>query len=257
MTIEKYSVPWEVTKGKRELIFKNNGLYLRGDLDIDLFRGFHAVIYAIRDREGKLYSVLRRFRFYSQELEEFCDITGKLPLIREWYNILQKGYIFPKSMFKPYKEEYRMSFTIVLHRDPTVTGQDIQIVSNLFGQTSLYPDVYVVASKGRDFLYIKQEIYDKLPNKWAINDLAEIVADKLEEQHRIYEQFWIEIAECRATGKIVKIPIYEDYTKKAMFVETPTRYGINIPTVLPKSTTYIVQSQPVIDPTQIDEQYSL
>jgi len=97
MTIEKYGVPWEVTKGKRELIFKNNGLYLRGDLDIDLFRGFHAVIYAIRDREGKLYSVLRRFRFYSQELEEFCDITGKLPLIREWYNILQKGYIFQRA----------------------------------------------------------------------------------------------------------------------------------------------------------------
>lgn len=241
MKINKYGVDWDVNySGKsRTILLKNTGVCFVCDLGMDAFRGPHLVIYSLQKDLEHMYRIEKHFRFYSKELEPFYDDYRNNMLYKEWYHILQRGYTFPKSLFKPYEDAFRMSITTALNRDKTTTPQDVQIVSNLFLHTRFPPNFTVTSSKGRDFIVVSEQIYEQLPAKWTVHDIEKLIQPQVYTLYRVYEQPWQEIAECRAKNKPVRIQVQENRTGGSIiFTERKTPYGVKLATVLPKSTNY-------------------
>ena len=241
MKINKYGVEWNVNySGKpRTVLLKNTGLCFMCDLGMDAFRGPHLVVYSLQMDSEHIYQIKKHFRFYSEELEPFYDNYRNDMLYREWYHILQNWYTFPKSLFKPYEDAFRMSITTALNRDKSMTPQDVQIVSNLFLHTRFPPNFTVTSSKGRDFLIVSKQVYEQLPAKWTVHDIEKAIRPQIDTLYRIYEQPWQEIAECRSKNKPVRIQVQENRTGGSIiFTERKTPYGVKLATVLPKSTNY-------------------
>jgi len=107
-------------------------------LNCDLYKGPFLALVHIKSRDRALYNVQGRFRLYSPELEQFGYKNQELKRMFHWYHILQDGYTFSKSMFRPYGTRYRMSLTSALKKDADVTYDDILAVANLFNNIPLY-----------------------------------------------------------------------------------------------------------------------
>lgn len=251
--VNKYGINWLISELNKSsgnyvhLSAKNNGLCWEGVLYCDLYKGPFLALVHIKSRDRALYDVQGRFRLYSPELEQFGYKNQELKRMFHWYHILQDGYTFSKSMFRPYGTRYRMSLTSALKKDANVTYDDILAVANLFNSIPLYspkfrePDMYIIRVKNRDFLVI-----NNLPSKWTAQDLTSLLASQTNNVYQIYEQFWQEIAEHRAKNKPVKLLVSVKNNKDTQIVrEEFSKYGINSIVKMPKSINYVIQEMEV------------
>lgn len=243
MTIVKYGIDWEVTGIERSINFvtigiQSDGLHLVGYPNIDLFDGPYLAIKHVV-MANNTYSIQQCFRFYAKELTPLYYKIDELTEELTWYTKLHNGYTFPKTLFKPYNDMYRMLFTSVLKWDRSLTKEDIWTLSDMVEHVYQTSSMKFVPLKRYDALVIDSNLYNQLPDLWTINDLAKLLTAELDNIRNIYEQPWCETAERRATHKLIKIPTSIYGFEKWTLIEKPTIYGIILHNILPKNTNYV------------------
>lgn len=231
MKINKYGLQWTVkipTDFMNPIVLKQGGglVFLGRDK---------------QDRNGDIYDLPEKQMFFAPEIEEICLEYG-MHRKAKWYHVLQDGFEFPKEAFERKINGYWcMPLATALHTEDMMDAYAIAILfrsihfAKYVDYTKNQP-VYIESTKDQPFLYVDNDIYNSLPNKWTICDIYNINASNYDNLKKRYEQLWYNIAEARRNNMPVKISIFVHKSRTPLvYTEQKTKYGIVQPAVLSKN----------------------
>lgn len=232
--VEQYGLQWTIQESPSNYVYliQGNGLIFYGVDYVNIFWGpcieISAPCLHTSDKRIQTYSLPEKQWFFTS----YCRYPKEL----QWYNKLQNGFKFSKKAFKERKafklqhKYWRMSLTTAIG-----SKEDAQTVAKLLGNiqqfSMLYPNMYLEYSKGYPFLYVNDNVYNKLPDVWTISDLYNLDKEHYDSYKKKREYLWYSIAEARAQHKPIKIVIY-DYNKKICIYTEQRVHGVAMPTVL-------------------------
>lgn len=244
MQIEEYGLQWNIKSVDNVghvLLKQGSGLVFRGRLEVHPFWGpYIQVNTAIAQKNT--YWLIESQCFYSKQLEPLFEETQiHLKKMIPWYHILHDEIKFSKSLFKFNYGDWRMSLAVALKNisDGTRPAPE-EIVFNILNNGNHMPIFYVDYYRNRPFLYVKSNIYEKLPQLWSISDLYNLDIEFHRSQKETREYLWHNIARARANKEPVKMIVVDELFKLPhIYTETSVTYGIVFPAVLEQSTAYL------------------
>jgi len=238
--VEQYGLQWTIQESSSNYVYlkQGGGLIFYGVDYVNIFWGpcieISRPCLRVSTDRIETYSLLEKQWFFTS----YCRHPKEL----QWYNKLQNGFKFSKKAFKENEEQlfrktfklpykyWRMSLTTAVG-----SKEDAKTVAKLLGNiqqfSMLYPNMYLEYSKGYPFLYVNDNVYNRLPNVWTVADLYELDKDYYDNYKKEHEYLWYSIAEARAQDKPIKIVMY-DYNKKVCIYTEQRVYGVALPTVL-------------------------
>jgi len=238
--VEEYGLRWTIKEKPNEynksrvFLKQGSGLIFTGYLDIKLFWGpyiYTENAYLREDCVDKgIYTLPQAQWFFTPALEPLFYQLG-ISQYTDWYHKLQNEFTFFKYAFDRDNNYWRMSLT-----NATGSKEEAETVAYLFDGVRFVtqnPRIYVNYIGGRyPFLYVNNDTYKKLPDRWTLNDLYNIDKQFYEDTKKEHEQLWHNIAEARAQHKPAKIIVYDDYKKPVVYTERIV-YGVALPTIVP------------------------
>jgi len=231
--IQQYGLQWtvDVPDPKRAVLKQGSRLTFLGDLSMHPFFGAHMTVNSVLAyiKENSTY---RRIEytlpiyqwFFAPELESMCD-----PQQVKWYHALHK--VHKKNMFKRCSDytHWRISATNLLGETISMKKE----VVDMFFLIDHNAVVYMDYSRDRPTLFINDNIYDKLPDQWTIDDIHNADRDYQDQFKKEHEQLWYDIAKARQNNQPVKIVVYDNTRTAHIYTEQKTSYGIVLPIVVP------------------------
>lgn len=206
------------------ILKQESGLTFAGTILAHPIYGPYMDVRKVLNDNGIPYYILVPQYFFAEEFEEFVNTP--------WYRKLHDGYAFSKSAFKPYNSMYRMSLKTIGN------NLEARIVAEMFSQFDFGKAVYIKGYKKElfvkeYFLFINKQTYGQLPYKWTIQDIYNMHKEYYDEQKRLREILWYDIAKARANHEPIKIPVtVNKYSLIQVYSERVTPYGINFPVIL-------------------------
>jgi len=142
------------------------------------------------------------------------EYTVDGPVEEEWRQKLLNGYKLSKNVFSISKEGfnksvYYMSTATIYQYTPDIDTTDaynIYTVLKDFRYATKSVSIGSITTRVPEFL-IKSNVYEKLPDKWTVYDLRDIVKSELESTRRIKERIWYELGQTIQAGQSWKIPV--------------------------------------------------
>ncbi len=209
--IDAYNLQWRVYKDHGDVVLRLGTLQLVGEPFYDLAFGSCLFDFAIITNKGD-YRLKYPTRFYSEQLEPLVykpehvnAIFHKKDLVLyQYYNILRG-------------QRYNMYSTPI---DDDMGTKQLRYLS---------PHLTVTTKDGNPLLLIDYYLYSKLPETWTLQDIVDVLKDELEQQKKLHEQLWYDIADAYAKHKPLKIPIEYNDNRDAFYTEEINEYGIRTP----------------------------
>lgn len=236
--VERYGLQWTIKEKPNEynksrvFLKQGSGLIFTGYLDIKLFWGpyiYTENAYLREDCVDKgIYTLPQAQWFFTPALEPLFYQLG-ISQYTDWYHKLQNEFTFFKYAFDRDNNYWRMSLTTAIG-----SKEDAQTVAKLLGNiqqfSMLYPNMYLEYSKGYPFLYVNDNVYNKLPDVWTISDLYNLDKKHYENYKKKREYLWYSIAEARAQHNPVQITAYDNNKNPILYTEKQM-YGLMLPNV--------------------------
>jgi len=245
LQIEQYGLTWTVKPKDLDgtvYLKQGSGLVFCGLLRINPFFGPYIDVNGLYCK-NKFLTLREHQHFFAQELDVMFDYNTTARRQIEWYKILQRGYIFPKSMFKfDYGDwRWRMPLSTVLkHESDGTTPTPGEVVYNMLGNIAHGSYIRVALYRNRPNLYVTDKYYQQLPENWTIHDLYKLDKEYQDSAKQIMEVLWHEIAEARTNNEPIRL-VTEYEVTPVLYLETNNKYNIALPTILEKKRTYLTQ----------------
>ena len=243
LQIEQYGLTWTVKPKDLDgtvYLKQGSGLVFCGLLRINPFFGPYIDVNGLYCK-NKILTLREHQHFFAQELDVMFDYNTTARRQIEWYKILQRGYIFPKSMFKFDYGDWRMPLSTVLkHESDGTTPTPGEVVYYILGNVAHGSYIHVGLYRNRPNLYVTDKYYQQLPENWTIHDLYKLDKEYQDSAKQIMEVLWHEIAEARTNNKPIRL-VTEYEVTPVLYLETNNKYNIALPTILEKKRTYLTQ----------------
>lgn len=224
-TFTEYNLDWKLfIKDERvllkKILLKSGPLQLSGEPFINLAYGYglHNIRIVVNNEE---YHPRDPVDFFSNSLEPAFDEIPEVQTLTKAYKILKNGYVF--SDFTP-DDFYRSHKAKIFIEDIKTTLAASRLLGSWTKSITTDYISYVHDQQREDtvYMYIKDTIYEQLPNNFTLQDLLKVC-----EPEPKNDQLWYIIAKARAEHKSIRIRLenFKEYTEKI------TPYGIILPKI--------------------------
>lgn len=235
MQIQQYGLQWtiDISDPKHVVLKQGGGLAFCGVLGVHFIWGPYINVNGVytyrkmnNNYERTKYELLGRHLFFVPGLEGMCNAKQV-----RWYNALHDMH--KKNIFKQKQYTDNIYWYISVKN---LLGEDVSQDEDFFSSfffTEHVPVLYISYNKKQPILVIDNDIYNKLPKLWTIEDIYKLDKDYYDCYKQEYEQLWYNIAKARHTNQPVKIIVYDNTRKDYIYTEQKTPYGLTLPIVIP------------------------